>query len=372
MKRILVTGASNIGKAGVATIVYKWGQAFDSNEIVYDYLMQRGLPDDNYCEHIKEKGGKIYTCQHNEGILSILRWIKKVVKDNGYHTIHINTDTAYIAAAYIYMSKRGGCKHVFVHSHCTQVDDKSWIKRWIKTVLHKICIPYVRRSSEKYLACSRLAGEWMFGKKYVDTDKYQTIYNGVEPEKYLYNIEIRKRYRRKFGWDEKLIIANIGRFSYQKNQSYLIDVFYRLHKDDLNSLLVLVGEGEFDKDLRKKVQHLGIEEYVLFLGLRNDIPQLMNAFDILVMPSRFEGLPVTMVEAQMAELPCVVSDNITYEAKFTENVKYVELIKVEKWIESINSFKNKERGVNTYELLNSKFNIYNAATELQKILLRTM
>ena len=136
MERVLVTGAANIGKAGVATIVYKWGQHFDNDICVYDYLMQSGTPDDKYVTAIKNKGGRIFTMENPTDYKKVIDWVTSVIRDNNYRTIHINSDSAYIAAAYIYAAKRGGIENIYVHSHCTQIDDNNKTLRFIKTVLH--------------------------------------------------------------------------------------------------------------------------------------------------------------------------------------------------------------------------------------------
>lgn len=370
MKRVLVTGGANIGKAGVATIVYKWGQSFDSDKIVYDYLMQRGLPDQQYVEAIKNKGGIIFTMDGNrKNGFSIIKWVENVVRENNYKTIHINTDTAYIAAAYIYAAKKGGIRHIFVHSHCTQVDDNKKLSRIIKTIIHRVCMPYVCKNTEKYLACSKMAGYWMFGKKNVGSKKYQTIYNGIEVEKYLYNEQIRNEYREKMQLGGKFVIGNIGRFSYQKNHEFLIKVFSEFLKKNRNAMLVLVGSGELESKLKKQVLKLRISDKVLFLGTRNDVPALLSMFDIFVMPSRFEGLPVTLVEAQMSSLPCVVSGAITKESVFTPIVTYVDGWNIDKWLISIHHTTVQSRNIYKDKLFRSNFNLSKDVIKLQSVLL---
>lgn len=369
MKRVLVTGAANIGKAGVATIVYKWGQQFDSEKVVYDYLMQSGLPEEKYQDAIREKGGIIYTLNEKRSMLGIIKWVQEIIESNNYKVLHINSDSAYIAAAYIFAAKRAGIEHIYVHSHCTQIDDNNKIKRFIKTTIHKICKPYVIRNTDMFLACSKLAGEWMFGKKNTNSKKYKTIFNGVEVESYLYDANIRNQYRSDLKFEDSFVIGNIGRFSYQKNQDFLVEVFSRFIKSHPNSKLVFVGGGELESSIKDKVNTLGLNEKVVFLGLRNDVPSLLSAFDVMVMPSRFEGLPVTMVEAQMASLPCVVSANITDEAQFTANIQYVQGWESEKWIDAINRYLDIERKCDRIELLSSAFNIEIATRELMEILL---
>lgn len=373
MKRVLVTGAANIGKAGVATIVYKWGQEFDSNEIVYDYLMQRGLPERQYCEAIANKGGIIYTRSEGaKGIFGVIRWVRKIIENNKYEVLHINSDSAYIAAAYIYAAKRAGLGNIYVHSHCTKIDDNNVLRRVLKTILHKICMPYVCTNTKKFLACSKLAGEWMFGKKCVESENYFTIYNGVEVEKYLFDDRTRNIYRSRLNVEDKLVLGNIGRFSFQKNHEFLIDVFAEFQRKYQDSVLLLVGSGELEGILRKKVEQYGIQEKVMFLGIRDDVPSLLNAMDVMVMPSFFEGLPVTLVEAQMASLACVLSENITDEAKFTKNVKYIKGYNVHEWVRNIWDISAYDRMRKEKDLIESKFNIRNAALELKEVLLKDL
>lgn len=368
MDRVLVTGAANIGKAGVATIVFKWGQHFDSNKLVYDYLMQSGLPEQKYIEAINSKGGKIYTINNRKkGPFSIINWITKIVRDGEYKTIHINSDSAYIAAAYIYAAKRGGIENIYVHSHCTQIDDNRALVRTIKVILHKLCMPYVKKNSKMYLACSEVAGEWMFGKDIGRSPKYKIIYNGVEADRYAFNESVRMKYRKELGIDDYVVIGNIGRFSFQKNHDFLIDIFSAIKNGDSKYKLLLVGTGELEESIRAKVRALGLDNDVLFLGQRGDVPELLSAMDVLVMPSRFEGLPVTMVEAQMASLPCVVSGNITREAKFTDRVEYVNGDDLDEWAEKIRLMIQKKRS--GYEKLTSScFDTQRSAYELQEIM----
>lgn len=370
MERVLVTGAANIGKAGVATIVYKWGQQFESDKIIYDYLMQSGLPEKKYQDSIRDKGGIIYTLdKKNRNMFGIIKWVQNIIEKNNYKVLHVNSDSAYIAAAYIYAAKKAGIERIYVHSHCTKIDDNSRIKRLIKTAIHNICKPYVIKNTDMYLACSKLAGKWMFGDKNTDSENYRTIFNGVEVERYLYDESIRSKYRKNLGFEDSFIVGNIGRFSYQKNQEFLVEVFSKFLQIFPNSKLVFVGEGELENSIKNKVNMLGLSKNVVFLGLRKDVPSLLSAFDVMVMTSRFEGLPVTMVEAQMASLPLVVSSNIATESNFTGNVSFVSGWEYENWIIEIEKTIGKERMSNEEFLLNSTFNAKNATDELQKILL---
>ena len=204
----------------------------------------------------------------------------------------------------------------------------------------------------------------MFGKKNVSTHKYCTIYNGVEVQKYIFDETVRKIYRKELGIENHLVIGNIGRLSYQKNHSARLDIFKEYYKRNPKSVMVLVGDGDQRKNLEQKAVLLGLQEAVKFLGLRGDVPQLLWAFDVMVMPSKFEGLPVTMVEAQMADLPCVVSSAITLEADFSGMVEYVSLN------ESTNGLKpsKTQNVIKGTRMLKKKNIVYLILLMLQKLL----
>lgn len=367
MDRVLVTGGAQVGKAGVATIVYKWGQNFDGSVVTYDYLMQSGLPEAKYQEAIKQKGGIMYTPDKPLNYIKTIRWVEETIRKHQYKVIHINTDSAYIAAAYIFAAKRAGIEKIYVHSHCTQIDARLKVVRTIKIGLHIMFRPYVCQNTELFLACSELAGIWMFGKKNTASRKYKTIYNGVESSTYRFDPTTRSEYRKQLNVEGKKVIGHIGRFSYQKNHELLVKIFERYLKVDSNCVLVLVGVGELESYIRELVKEKGIADSVIFLGLRNDIPALLSAMDVFVMPSRFEGLPVTMVEAQMAALPCVVSTNITREAKFISEVTYIDDEDYDQWLSSIADMLKLNRA-NIIVDSTSSFDIKNAAIELQEIL----
>lgn len=370
MRHVLVTGAANVGRAGVATIVYKWGQEFDSNEIIYDYLMQSGLPEKEYQEAIKKKGGKVYTIQNgSKNVYAVIKWIEKIIRENQYEAIHINTDTAYVAAAYIYAALKAGIKNIYVHSHCTQVDDANYLKRQVKTFFHYMFRPYVCRNTKVYLSCSKYAGVWMFGKKSMKKEKVKVIYNGVEVERYLFDPEVRRQYRSLLNIEGKFVVGCIGRFSYQKNHKFLLKVFSEISRKKEESILLLIGDGELRNKIEIQIKDLELMEKVILLGIRKDVPLLLNAMDVMVLPSRFEGLPVTLIEAQMSALPCIVSNNITHEAKFTKDVKYIKGYDINKWVKAVLSVEGKKRERNEEEKYMSNFNIQHATKELTQILL---
>lgn len=353
-------------------MVYRWGQEFDGNLLVYDYLMQNGLPDAMYLDKITDKGGRYYTCdaRENKSVFGIIKWVSKILKQGEYCTIHINADSAYLAAGYIIAAKKAGIKNIVVHSHCSQIDENNLIKRFIKISLHRLLRPYVIKNSKYYLSCSVEAGLWMYGEKGIKSKKYHEIYTSERIEDFEYSSEERHAFRSEYCIEEKIVLGNIGRFSFQKNHEYLVKVFFEFKKKYPDSCLVLVGLGPLKEKIIKMVKDMGLENYVIFLENRDDIRAIYSAMDVFVMPSYFEGMPATLVEAQMSFLPCVVYDKVTHEVKFTEDVSFLDTWDISAWIEEIERYlgKNREDKDKT-ALIESEFNIVNASKKLSTYLL---
>ena len=199
-------------------------------------------------------------------------------------------------------------------------------------------------------------GRWMF-----KNHSFVIMRNAINTEKFVYDPEIAKRQKESLGIEDKFVLGHVGRFNFQKNHEFLIEIFNEVCKENANTVLLLVGTGELEENIHKKVRNLGLHEKVKFLGVREDIPELMQAMDVFVFPSLFEGLPVTLVEAQAAGLPCVVSDTITKEIDITNNVKFLDINgKTYEWAKDI--IKKKERKKEAYHMLEKAgFDIKNNA-----------
>ena len=187
--------------------------------------------------------------------------------------------------------------------------------------------------------------------------------NAIDANQYRYNEETQNRMREELGISGKKVIGHVGRFFPQKNHTFLIDIFKAVHDRDKNTVLLLVGGGEADDGLKNQIRHkvkdLGLEDSVKFLGVREDVEKVVQAFDVFLLPSLFEGLPVTMVEAQAAGLPCVISDKVPIQCDITGNVKVVSLEDApEKWAEVIEDVLTNFKKKDTYEtIVNAGFDI---------------
>ena len=160
--------------------------------------------------------------------------------------------------------------------------------------------------------------------------------NGIELNRFIFNQKVREEYRKKLGILNKKVIGHIGHFSYQKNHEFLLDIFYEVHKQDNNYVLLLIGDGTLRKHIEEKVYLMGLENYVIFLGETTEIPQLLCAMDLLVFPSHFEGLPLTLIEAQASGLKCLISDVISTEVQVTDLIDFISIqLEARYWAEKV-------------------------------------
>jgi len=188
------------------------------------------------------------------------------------------------------------------------------------------------------------------------------------------NEEMEKKMRKEFDLEGKFVIGHVGRFFPQKNHSFLIDIFNEVHKKDKDAILMLVGGGELKEEIENKVKSLGLEKYVRFTGVRSDVNNIMQCFNVFILPSLFEGLPVTMVEAQAAGLKCIISDKVPKQCDITENVQIIPLEESpEKWAEEILKYKDNYKKESMYEkIVEAKFDIKENALWMQNFYINAL
>ena len=218
------------------------------------------------------------------------------------------------------------------------------------------------------MCCSELAGRWLFGNKEYDKGNIYLLNNAIDLDKFKYNESLRKEKRKELGInDDTLVIGHVGRFVEQKNHRFLIDIFNEIHKKNNNSVLLLAGQGPLMDEIKNKVISLKLEKNVKFLGQRNDIDKLYQAFDVFLLPSLYEGLPVVGVEAQATGLLCELSNDMTKEIKVLDTTRFVSLnTSAEEWATIIlDDYSKFKRHDTTSEITKNNFNIKNETSKLE-------
>ena len=249
-------------------------------------------------------------------------------ENNDYDVVHMNGSSKnFLLLKY---AKKYKVPIRIVHSHNIDFQTKNPIKKLVGNMFKRPLKAY----ATDYFACSKLAGNWLFG----ENSKVTVIPNGIQYKKFQFRQDIREQLRKEFGFsDTDIVVGNVGRFTTQKNHEFLIEIFYEIVKMNDNAKLLLVGIGEKEDEIKEKVKQLGLENKVVFAGFRKDVANIMNAMDVFLLPSLYEGLPVVGVEAQASGLPCFMSkDVITEEVNITGNVTFLCLQDSPKqWAETI-------------------------------------
>lgn len=301
----------NIG--GIESFLYNIYRQIDKSMFQFDFVTRYDSPA--WENELKQLGANIYKVRQYNNLFHYMNDIDEILK-KGYDIVHVHKNSAanilpfYVFLKYPYLK-------VVVHSHNTSPSVGG-----VSKFLHYMNRSLLWNFADSHLACSNLAGEWLYGKG----KKYDVIRNGVETQRYLFSKDNYRLIRKEFNIpDGAYVIGHIGRFTEQKNQRYLIDLFNIICRKKENAYLVFIGDGILKEGCETYVKELGISTKVRFLGVRNDVPILLQAIDTLVMPSLYEGLPIVAIEAQAAGVNLFLSDTISSEVQITENVGWFSL-----------------------------------------------
>lgn len=319
MKRLLCI-LSSLDTGGAETFMMKIFRSLPEDyKIDFIVSAKTGF----YEKEVVELGGRIFRVPlRTKHPIKTFKAIYDVVKQNHYTHILKLCDTP-IGIYDLLAAKMGGAKVLCVRS-CNAGSSTSKLGAMVNDFLRA----FFNYMADVKLAPSRLAAEFTFGKAEVETGKVNFIHNGVDLNVYKYDEENRRKVRSEFGiTDEQLVVGHIGRFNQQKNHKFLIEVFAEVLKQKPDALLMLVGDGEKKSEIKEQIKSLGIEESVIFTGIRSDVPALLSAMDVFVFPSFYEGMPNTVIEAQATGLPCVIADTITEEVNLTSIIQRLSLLK---------------------------------------------
>lgn len=329
MKKYLVLGiSSQLG--GVETFIFNYIEnmkAF-SEEDRYDFVVFDKLPD--FVQKSKLAGNKFHIVPSRiRNPIGYYKGLCEILSENNYDVLWYNACTlSDITLLKLAKKYRIPCR--IIHSH-----NSKNMGGGLVGLLHTFHKAEIAKFANEFFACSEVAGEYMFPDK-INRDRVKIIRNAIDVEKYNYNTLVRAVKRQELGLEDELLIGHVGRFHFQKNHEFIIDIFEKVLLKKKASKLLLIGNGELKSKIIKKAEKLGLGNNIIFLENRSDINELLQAVDVFLMPSLFEGLPFALVEAQAADLPCVISDTISEEAMITENVYVVPLKeKAEIWAECI-------------------------------------
>lgn len=332
---------------GIENILMNYFRRINKNKFQFDFIIP--YPSGGYFdEEIKEKGGNVYyfSFKNDKNIFKFIKQLNSFFKENHYDIVHCS-DSA-LGFIYMFIAKKNGVKIRIAHSHSSNVE--KGIKGFIKKILFKIYILF----SNKNIACSKKAGDFMFKKK-----KYEIISNSIDYSKFCFNLQNRIEIRNSLNLNKNdILIGHVGRYSVEKNQVMLLKLMKKLPP---NYKLILIGEGP-DKEIYKDyIKDNFLQDKVILKEPVKDVYKYYNSFDVFCLPSLFEGLPIVGVEAQVNGLKCLFSDEVTTECICNPNSKFLSLVNEEEWIEEILNVSERTNDID------NKFNITRAVDYLEKI-----
>lgn len=356
--------AQIIGKwlgGGVESVVMNYYRHIDRTKIQFDFICDKDSTNIPYDE-IEKMGGKVIIIPRYEKAIKYHKELKRVLKEGNYKIVHSHINTLSLFS--LYAAKTAHTPIRIAHSHSTTNK-----KEKKKNLLKQLFRPFSKVFSTDYMCCSELSGRWLFGNKTYDSGKVFLLNNAIDLDKFKYNVKIREAKRKELKIDrDTIVVGHIGRFVEQKNHRFLIDIFNELHAINNNSILLLAGQGPLVNEMKEKVKLLGIEHNVRFLGQRNDVSELYQAFDLFLLPSLYEGLPVVGIEAQATGNLCYLSDDMTKETKVLKSTVFMSLnCSAREWAECIiKDLKKYKKHDTTNEMSKNGFNIKTEAEKLEK------
>ena len=356
----------NLG--GIETYLIEQFRHLDKSKIDYDFVNITGEYSICYEDEILASGSKIFkvVSRHKNPLLHYWQWFNILLQNKGvYDVIVLNTNSLEYVFPLV-LGKVFGIPVRVIHSHNSGFENKQGLARRILVGMNKKLLAW---SANLRFACSQFAGQWMF-----KDNPYHVIYNAIDIHKYDADLAVRDEMRQALNLDTALTLLHVGRFSYQKNHSFLLDIFKEVHSIQPDSVLLLVGdtteESEFLTEVKRKIKAYGLEHVVRLLGRRDDVNKIMQAADVLVMPSFFEGLTVVGIEAQACDLPLLLSDTVTKELGLLPSTQFISLDAGAKaWAEVIVNSKQHNRRSRYEELKAAGYDIGFETERVEKLLI---
>lgn len=304
-------------RGGAETMVMNYYRNIDKAKVQFDFLVHRPEKG-SYEEEIQAMGGRIYRMLpiYPQNFAKYKRMLKEFFNEHKeYAIIHSHmSELGYFAFK---EAERQGMPFRICHAHSKPngFDKKLIVRNYFK----KRMMGHITHQ----FTCGMEAGEWLYGKKH--KKEFIVMNNAIEATAFNYDESTEKRVRQQLGIEGKQVIGHVGRFTREKNHHFIIDVFHEIHKDNAESVLLLAGKGVLEESIKQKVFDLGLSHAVKFLGVREDINEIMQSFDLFLFPSLYEGMPLAVVEAQAAGLRVFISDKVSKECILTESVNVLPL-----------------------------------------------
>ena len=357
-KRVLQIMGSYSTFGGLESMLMNYYKNIDRSKVQFDFVT-RGTPQD-FHKQILDMGGRVFYLNYGpKNILLYVKALYKTIKNNGPYTA-VHAQISYQAGIDLLVARLAGVKVRVCHSHQTTIESKKYM----------LMLPLIRKiilaNATKLMACGKEAGDFLYGK-----NKFFILNNAIDVEEFqsVDMDNVKELYEEFCIPHDALVIGHIGRFIPLKNHIFFVEIMKELLLINPNVYLVLVGDGELRDFIKLNFEKKGILRNVRFAGMHKDIPELMNFFDVFLLPSFSEAMPVTVIEAQAVGIPILLSENITIEVDLgLKMIKYISLSNKREWVKSILNVKNEKYDYDYIRdtFINKGYDIKNNAEVLLK------
>lgn len=363
-KRIIILGMSPY-RGGMESYIINLYREIISYGYQFDFYLPHNAPETAYEKEIMTLGGRFYRVGYGrtENMVLHFKNMRKVLEQPNVIGVYINT-CVLVDIDFLKVAKKMKKPVRIIHSHNSNY--MSEMSKLAK-LLEKMNKKNLNKYANALFACSDLAGRWMFG----ENKTYKLIHNGIDTNKYKYDENIRRRIRKELEIENKLVIGTVGRIQYQKNPEFIVDLFAEIHKLNSNSILLWAGDGDEAEvsRIKQRIAEKEISDCVKLLGMVRNTDELYQAFDEFILPSRFEGLPFVLVEAQCSGLNCWTSTAVSEEANITGNVTFLPLeLEPSQWAIRILNSQKKDRKQNSTIVSENGYSILETAKKVAEML----
>lgn len=359
LRVLIVITTAMVPYGGLSSVMMNLYRQLDKDVFHIDFASTNESLDEALEKELFENGSKYYSLgKRKKNPIKYLSKLSCILRNTKYDIIHVNSNSA-TALMELNVAKRYGVPKRIVHNHTSRCDHE---------FLNKICEFFLKSSYTYAVACSQKAGEWLFG-----TGNFCVLNNGINTERYRFSQKFREEIRSEYGIDySTIVIGHLGKMYQPKNHKFLIDVFFSYHEINHDSILLLVGDGDMRAEIEEKVDHLGLTSSVIFAGLQNNPEKFLSAMDCFVFPSFWEGMPLSLIEAQAAGLDCFISNTIDEGVVVTDKVKPLSIKDgVTVWVDSLCKIKKTSRDISSEICIDSihksGFDTYTNAKKLEFI-----
>lgn len=316
-----------LNDGGIEKLLFDYYRLFDKKDIKFDFAVNDqsvGMLERKFID----MGCSIFHyTKFRISFIKANRDLKRIIRNGNYDIIHSHIANRGFGVCN-YARRHGAV--VISHSHsCNEKESFAW------KLIRKVTTHITVANSDYLFACGTDAGKWAWGKK-----NFTIMKNAIRLDNYVFSKKKRQEYRSLFKLNEEFVLLNVGRLSDQKNQLFLLDIFEAFSKTCICSKLFLVGDGDKKEELLNSIKQKGLDDKVFLLGSRDDVPSLLSMADIFLLPSNYEGLPISVIEAQCSGLPCLISNKVTTEVKILDSTEYLAIDKgsIDSWVEKLNYF----------------------------------